>query len=74
MFWLLIIISYLIGVFCGGVLYRAKVCKESYGKLKQAHDDGETYLFLELNTTPDRIMEEDYVIFKVDKKKVIPRK
>ena len=39
----------------------------TYGTLKQAHDDGETYLFLELDKPPEDIKQHKRVVFMVSK-------
>lgn len=42
----------------------------TYGTLKQASDGEETYLFLDLDQPPEKIMDRNWVIFKVDGKKI----
>ena len=39
----------------------------TYGTIKQAHDDGETYLFLVLDKEPSTMKSRKLVVMKVDK-------
>lgn len=44
------------------------------GTLKKQTDDGETYLFLDLDIPPEKILERNRVIFNVDPKDILTRK
>lgn len=74
MVWLYFMVGVLVGFSVSIFVLTGRARKNISGNLKQADDGVESYLFLELNTTPDRIMSKDYVIFKVDRRKILPRK
>lgn len=69
MIWLYFIAGVSVGFNVSLYILKARVYKNISGNLKQANDGEETYLFVELNTTLDKIMNKDYVIFKVDRRK-----
>lgn len=74
MIWLYFITGILVGFGISIFVLKGRAFKNVSGNLKQANDNGETYLFLELKSSPDEIMREDYVMFKVDKQKIVPHK
>lgn len=74
MIWLYFIAGILVGFGISIFVLKGRAFKNISGNLKQANDNGETYLFLELNTSPDKIMRKDYVTFKVDRRKIVPHK
>ena len=61
-----IVIGYMVSLFIC-ILYSYD---HTYGTLKQASDGEGTYLFLDLNEPPEKIMTEKWVIFKVDNNKI----
>lgn len=40
---------------------------KTFGTLKTAYDDGEPYLFLDMDKSPEDIAAHKYVIFKVER-------
>lgn len=61
-------IVYLLLGFFIGVFFFALCCSSLiYGTLKIAYDDGQPYLFLDLDKHPDDILKRKFVIFKVNK-------
>jgi len=62
----------LIGIMVSSFGWLNYIRNHTYGTLKQAHDEGETYLFLELSTTPDEIKRHERVVFKVSKDDITP--
>lgn len=71
---LCIFIGIFVGIAIGYYFVKNHYSRHISGYLKRATDDDEQYLFLELKTSPDTIMSKDYVIFKVDKQKIVPHK
>lgn len=67
-------IGIFVGIAIGYYFVKNHYSRNISGYLKRATDDDEQYLFLELKTSPDTIMSKDYVIFKVDKQKIVPHK
>ena len=64
-------IIYLVGGICIGFMVSIFFCANyihynTYGTIRQAHDDGETYLFLELDRPPEEIKQRKRVVFKVN--------
>jgi len=71
----LTIAGIVVGWFLGSVLTKTAIIhKHTRGVLKTAYDpeDGQTYLFLELNPNapPERLLTESWVIFDVDHEKI----
>ena len=69
---MLLYIIYLIGGILIGCIISAffwvnYIRAITYGTLRQAHDEDETYLFLELDRRPEDIKKWDQVVFKVNK-------
>lgn len=62
----------LIGLGVGTAFWCNYINAITYGTLKQASDDGETYLFLDLDETPERILRRDRVVFRVDDRDMAP--
>ena len=44
-----------IGIMGTSLFWIYYIYNSTYGTLRQAHDDGETYLFLELDKAPEKI-------------------
>lgn len=66
------IVGFLIGFMVSLAITTFYVRDHTYGTLKQATDGEETYLFLDLDKPPEKIMQEEWVFFKVDNKKIGP--
>lgn len=67
---MLYIIYLIIGVAIGVIIMVAVnafiISGMTYGTIRQARDDGETYLFLELDRPPEDIKRRKRVVFKVN--------
>lgn len=61
------LVCYLIGIFAGHYFFAPKK-NDFAGTLRIVRDeaDGESYLFLDLDQTPDAIMKRKTVQFKID--------
>ena len=60
-----LLIGFVLGLIIGKVYFTIKIKKQVSGKLKEAIDSDDHYLFLELKSSPTEIMKRKYVIFKV---------
>lgn len=61
-----LLVGIVIGMFISICIFIAYIINNTYGKIKSARDDGETYLFLELKDNPEVFMSKKYAIFKID--------
>ena len=57
----------LIGFMVSTFVFVNYIHYNTYGTIKQAHDDGETYLFLVLDKEPSTMKSRKRVVMKVDK-------
>lgn len=62
---LYLLIGFVVGFIVGKVYFTIKIKKQVSGKLKEASESGDHYLFLELKNSPTEIMRHKYAIFKV---------
>lgn len=62
--------GFLLGIVPGMFLFALCVVKTSFGTLKTAYDDGQPYLFLDLDRNPEEILKHNYVVFKVQKEPI----
>ena len=64
------IIGFVVGLVIGNLYFGMLIRKKVSGLLREANEDGDHYLFLELKMKPDDIMSKKYVIFKVSRDKI----
>lgn len=64
------VIGLIIGLVIGKLYFGMHIRKKVSGILREANEDGDHYLFLELKTKPDVIMSKKYVIFKVSRDRI----
>ena len=68
-----LIIGLCVGILIGMFLFAFGMVGMIGGTLKSAdNDDGDPYLFLDLDENPDKIMSRHYAVFKVDGSRVHP--
>lgn len=60
----------LIGLPIGFIIFGSTMAKLIFGTLKTAYDNGEPYLFLDMDKHPDEILKHKYVLFRVDQKPI----
>lgn len=75
---LFVIIAFVVGMMIGfGIAtgsYMLYIDSLIAGTLKKQTDDGETYLFLDLDIPPEKILSRDRVMFRVDGRDMVTRK
>ena len=64
------VIGFIVGLVIGKLYFGLRIRKKASGLLREANEDGDHYLFLELKTKPDVIMSKNYVVFKVSRDKL----
>lgn len=64
----------LIGLIIATFFWLNYIHMSTCGTLKHADDNGETYLFLDLDVTPDEIIKRHRVTFMVDKDDIAPHR
>lgn len=64
------VIGFIVGLVIGKLCFGIHIRKKVSGLLREANEDGDHYLFLELKTKPDVIMSKNYVVFKVSRDKL----
>lgn len=66
-----LVIGFVVGLVIGKLYFGIiRIRKKASGLLREANEDGDHYLFLELKTKPDVIMSKNYVVFKVSRDKI----
>ena len=60
----------LIGIACGIFISAVGMVNMIFGTLKTAYDDGEPYLFLDMDKHPEEILKHKFVVFRVDQKPI----
>lgn len=69
-----LVLGLCLGILIGMFLFAFGMVGLIGGVLKSAeNDDGDPYLFLDLDKHPNEIMSKKYAVFKVDPRKVRPR-
>ena len=66
--------GFLIGCIVETAFWTRYIKLITYGTLKKQTDDGETYLFLDLDVPPEKLLKRQRVVFEVDPKDIVPRK
>ena len=68
------IIGFIAGAMVQTFLIACAMVSMKVGTLKVANDNGEKYLFADLDMKPDRIVEKRWVVMRVDPKEITPHK
>lgn len=66
-YFLCIILGITIGAFISLFFAALYMSKKIFGTLKTMYDDGEAYLFLDMDQHPEDIHNNNFVIFRVEK-------
>lgn len=66
--------GFLIGCIVETAFWTRYIKLITYGTLKKQTDDGETYLFLDLDVPPEKLLKRQRVVFEVDPKDIVPHK
>ena len=68
-----LILGLCLGILIGMFLFAFGITRLIGGTLKSAeNDDGDPYLFLDLDKHPEEIMVNKYAVFRVDPNKIHP--
>lgn len=66
-----LVLGLAVGIFIGIFMFGLGITRLIGGTLKSAeNDDGDPYLFLDLDRHPDDIMNGNYAIFRVDHSRI----
>jgi hypothetical protein len=71
---LCLIIGIFIGCFVGFVICTLGFYGFLCGTLKTTYDNGEQYLFLDMDEYPEKMMRRKYALFKVDNSDMLSQK
>jgi hypothetical protein len=66
--------GFLIGCIVGTAFWARYIKLITYGTLKKQTDDGETYLFLDLDVPPEKLLKRQRVVFEIDPEDIVPHK
>lgn len=61
----MLVLVFIVGLFAGFLLQSMLVVKNVKGQLRIHPDEDGPYLFVELDSTPDKLMKQKLVIFRV---------